>query len=192
MLFRKTDNDPDVDALPVREGPKVKKADHKTDLKATNTMNTTNATNTTKIRNKITTPKTLKQEKAYIKKICDETTAPKTLEQEKAVKHEQTIDGGCDYIKLFDCKLDQADMHGESPYNVVFGPDICGPSTKKVLGDTGNECAENYPYYGLSLLELSRLEAGVLKPTLEGSNMDTVIKAKGDRRSPSLPPEGKT
>merc|ERR1719376_432726 len=32
---------------------------------------------------------------------------------------------------LFDCKLDQADMHGDSPYNVMFGPDICGPGTKK-------------------------------------------------------------
>merc|ERR1739838_1190788 len=27
---------------------------------------------------------------------------------------------------------DQADMHGDSPYNVMFGPDICGPGTKKV------------------------------------------------------------
>merc|ERR1712013_279654 len=48
------------------------------------------------------------------------------------VKHEQNIDCGGGYIKLFDCKLDQADMHGESPYNVMFGPDICGPGTKKV------------------------------------------------------------
>ena len=103
------------------------------------------------------------------------------------MKHEQTIDGSCNYIKLFGCKLNQANMHGESPYNVVFGP-----STKKVLGDAGNKCAEDYPYYGQSLLELSRLEAGVLEPTLEGSNTDTVIKAKGDRRSPSLLPEGKS
>ena len=28
--------------------------------------------------------------------------------------------------------LIQTDMHGESPYNVMFGPDICGPGTKKV------------------------------------------------------------
>jgi len=48
------------------------------------------------------------------------------------VKHEQNIDCGGGYIKLFDCKLDQADMHGESPYNIMFGPDICGPGTKKV------------------------------------------------------------
>jgi len=48
------------------------------------------------------------------------------------VKHEQKIDCGGGYIKLFDCKLDQADMHGESPYNVMFGPDICGTTTRKV------------------------------------------------------------
>ena len=48
------------------------------------------------------------------------------------VKHEQNIDCGGGYIKLFDCKLDQPAMHGESPYNVMFGPDICGPGTKKV------------------------------------------------------------
>merc|ERR1712181_131619 len=48
------------------------------------------------------------------------------------VKHEQNIDCGGGYIKLFDCKLDQADMHGESPYNIMFGPDLSGPGTKKV------------------------------------------------------------
>merc|ERR1712156_786928 len=48
------------------------------------------------------------------------------------VKHVQNIDCGGGYIKLFDCKLDQADMHGESPYNIMFGPDICGSGTKKV------------------------------------------------------------
>lgn len=35
-------------------------------------------------------------------------------------------------MKVFDCKLDQKDMHGESPYEIMFGPDICGPGTKKV------------------------------------------------------------
>jgi len=48
------------------------------------------------------------------------------------VKHEQNIDCGGGYAKLFDCKLDQTDMHGDSPYHIMFGPDICGPGTKKV------------------------------------------------------------
>ena len=28
--------------------------------------------------------------------------------------------------------VDQADFHGETDYNIMFGPDICGPGTKKV------------------------------------------------------------
>ncbi|KAM7363202.1 calreticulin [Cochliomyia hominivorax] len=49
-----------------------------------------------------------------------------------SVKHEQNIDCGGGYVKLFDCSLNQEDMHGESPYEIMFGPDICGPGTKKV------------------------------------------------------------
>lgn len=49
-----------------------------------------------------------------------------------SVKHEQNIDCGGGYVKVFDCSLEQEDMHGESPYRVMFGPDICGPGTKKV------------------------------------------------------------
>lgn len=48
------------------------------------------------------------------------------------VKHEQNIDCGGGYAKIFDCSLDQKDMHGESPYQIMFGPDICGPGTKRV------------------------------------------------------------
>ncbi|KAF7987791.1 hypothetical protein HCN44_003654 [Aphidius gifuensis] len=49
-----------------------------------------------------------------------------------SVKHEQSIDCGGGYVKVFDCSLNQKDMHGESPYHIMFGPDICGPGTKKV------------------------------------------------------------
>ncbi|KAG2463495.1 calreticulin [Polypterus senegalus] len=48
------------------------------------------------------------------------------------VKHEQSIDCGGGYIKLFPSNLNQEDMHGDSEYNIMFGPDICGPGTKKV------------------------------------------------------------
>ena len=54
-----------------------------------------------------------------------------------SVKHEQNIDCGGGYVKVFDCKLNQKDMHGESPYEIMFGPDICGPGTKKVGSDEG-------------------------------------------------------
>lgn len=49
-----------------------------------------------------------------------------------SIKHEQSIDCGGGYLKLFDCKLDQEQMHGDSEYRIMFGPDICGPGTKKV------------------------------------------------------------
>lgn len=48
------------------------------------------------------------------------------------MKHEQNIDCGGGYVKVFPSTMDQKDMHGESPYNIMFGPDICGPGTKKV------------------------------------------------------------
>ncbi|KAB0795261.1 hypothetical protein PPYR_12100 [Photinus pyralis] len=59
-------------------------------------------------------------------------TEGKNLVVQFSVKHEQNIDCGGGYLKVFDCKLDQKGMHGESPYLVMFGPDICGPGTKKV------------------------------------------------------------
>ncbi|KAM9460799.1 calreticulin 3a [Clarias gariepinus] len=56
----------------------------------------------------------------------------KTLVIQFSVKHEQKIDCGGGYVKIFPADLDQADMHGESQYHIMFGPDICGYSTKKV------------------------------------------------------------
>lgn len=56
----------------------------------------------------------------------------KTLVLQFSVKHEQNIDCGGGYIKLFDSSLDPTDLHGETPYLIMFGPDICGPGTKKV------------------------------------------------------------
>ncbi len=37
------------------------------------------------------------------------------------VKHEQSIDCGGGYIKLFPSDLSQEDMHGDSVYNIMFG-----------------------------------------------------------------------
>ncbi|XP_029105142.1 calreticulin-like [Scleropages formosus] len=56
----------------------------------------------------------------------------KTLVVQFTVKHEQKIDCGGGYIKLFPTDLEQADVHGDSQYYIMFGPDICGYSTKKV------------------------------------------------------------
>ena len=49
-----------------------------------------------------------------------------------SVKHEQEIDCGGGYVKVFSSDLDQKSMHGDSAYHIMFGPDICGYSTKKV------------------------------------------------------------
>jgi len=56
----------------------------------------------------------------------------KSLVLQYTVKHEQGIDCGGGYIKLFPADTKQDTMNGDSPYNVMFGPDICGPGTKKV------------------------------------------------------------
>jgi len=48
------------------------------------------------------------------------------------VKHEQNIDCGGGYIKLLPATgVDQATFNGDTNYNLMFGPDICGSSTKK-------------------------------------------------------------
>jgi len=57
----------------------------------------------------------------------------KTLVVQYSVKHEQTIDCGGGYLKLLPATgVDQAKFNGDTNYNIMFGPDICGYSTKKV------------------------------------------------------------
>lgn len=56
----------------------------------------------------------------------------KTFVVQFSVKHEQKIDCGGGYVKIFPSTLDPKEMEGESKYNIMFGPDICGPGTKKV------------------------------------------------------------
>jgi calreticulin len=55
----------------------------------------------------------------------------KTLILQYTIKHEQNIDCGGGYIKVLPAGLDQENFNGDSPYNIMFGPDICG-TTKKV------------------------------------------------------------
>jgi len=56
----------------------------------------------------------------------------KDLILQYSVKHEQNIDCGGGYIKIHPKGVDQASYQGETPYNIMFGPDICGSSTKRV------------------------------------------------------------
>jgi calreticulin len=56
----------------------------------------------------------------------------KTLVIQFTVKHEQKIDCGGGYVKVYASDIDQTGLTGDTPYNIMFGPDICGYSTKKV------------------------------------------------------------
>ncbi|CAH1716099.1 hypothetical protein AGLY_007335 [Aphis glycines] len=69
---------------------------------------------------------------ALSKKFPPFSNEGKDLVIQYTVKHEQNIDCGGGYVKLFNCDLEPKKMHGETPYEIMFGPDICGPGTKKV------------------------------------------------------------
>lgn len=59
----------------------------------------------------------------------------KDLVLQFSVKHEQDIDCGGGYIKLVPASVSEKDIEsfgGETPYSIMFGPDICGYSTRKV------------------------------------------------------------
>nr|CAB3492589.1 unnamed protein product [Digitaria exilis] len=49
-----------------------------------------------------------------------------------SVKHEQKLDCGGGYVKLLGGDVDQKKFGGDTPYSIMFGPDICGYATKKV------------------------------------------------------------
>lgn len=57
----------------------------------------------------------------------------KDLVIQYTVKHEQKIDCGGAYIKLLPggSSFDAAAFGGDTPYSVMFGPDICGSSNKR-------------------------------------------------------------
>uniref|UniRef100_A0A804Q841 Calreticulin n=1 Tax=Zea mays TaxID=4577 RepID=A0A804Q841_MAIZE len=57
----------------------------------------------------------------------------KTLVLQFSVKHEQKLDCGGGYVKLLGGgDVDQKKFGGDTSYSIMFGPDICGYSTKKV------------------------------------------------------------
>jgi len=56
----------------------------------------------------------------------------KDLIVQYSVKHEQSIDCGGGYLKILPAEgVDQKTFNGDTPYNIMFGPDICGTSTRK-------------------------------------------------------------
>jgi len=55
----------------------------------------------------------------------------KELVLQFSAKHPQNIDCGGGYIKLLPSSTNQKNFNGDSPYYIMFGPDICGTSTRR-------------------------------------------------------------
>jgi len=56
----------------------------------------------------------------------------KDLVVQFSAKHTQKIDCGGAYLKVLPADVDQAKFNGDSQYYIMFGPDVCGTSTKKI------------------------------------------------------------
>eukprot|EP00595_Chromulina_sp_UTEXLB2642_P003741 CAMPEP_0196765496 /NCGR_PEP_ID=MMETSP1095-20130614/9454_1 /TAXON_ID=96789 ORGANISM="Chromulina nebulosa, Strain UTEXLB2642" /NCGR_SAMPLE_ID=MMETSP1095 /ASSEMBLY_ACC=CAM_ASM_000446 /LENGTH=395 /DNA_ID=CAMNT_0042123641 /DNA_START=80 /DNA_END=1267 /DNA_ORIENTATION=- len=64
-------------------------------------------------------------------KLSEEfTNKDKELVIQLSVKHEQNLDCGGAYIKLLG-DIDQSKFGGDTPYQIMFGPDICGYSNRR-------------------------------------------------------------
>ena len=87
-----------------------------------------------------------------------------------SVKHEQDLDCGGAYIKLLGPDTDQAKFGGDSPYQIMFGPDVCGSSNRKT------HVIFNYPPKGDNLL----IKEEVRTETDKASHLYTLhVKADG-------------
>jgi len=58
------------------------------------------------------------------------TNKDKELVLQMSVKHDQDLDCGGAYIKLLG-DMDPSKFGGDTPYQIMFGPDVCGPSNRK-------------------------------------------------------------
>ncbi|KAL0919097.1 hypothetical protein M5K25_011170 [Dendrobium thyrsiflorum] len=56
----------------------------------------------------------------------------KTLVFQFSVKHEQKLNCGGGYMKLINGTINQQVFDSDTPYSIMFGPDICGETNKKV------------------------------------------------------------
>ena len=79
------------------------------------------------------------------------TNKDKELVLQMSVKNEQDIDCGGAYIKLMG-DMDQSKFGGDTPYQIMFGPDWCGPSNRKT------HAIFNYPAKDENLLIKSELK----------------------------------
>ncbi|KAK8970944.1 Calreticulin-1 [Platanthera guangdongensis] len=56
----------------------------------------------------------------------------KTLVFQFSVKHEQKLNCGGGYMKLINDTINQQTFGAHTPYSIMFGPDICGDTNKRV------------------------------------------------------------
>ncbi|KAI8556035.1 hypothetical protein RHMOL_Rhmol05G0221600 [Rhododendron molle] len=77
-------------------------------------------------------------------KLPEFSNKDRTLVLQYSIKFEQDIECGGGYIKLLSGFVNQKKFGGDTPYSVMFGPDLCGTQTKKlhvILSYQG----QNYP-----------------------------------------------
>ncbi|KAM7489687.1 hypothetical protein LguiB_027171 [Lonicera macranthoides] len=65
-------------------------------------------------------------------KIPEISNKDRTLVVQYSIKFEQDIECGGGYIKLHSGYVNQKKYGGDTPYSLMFGPDICGTQTKKL------------------------------------------------------------
>ncbi|PKU82775.1 calreticulin-3-like [Dendrobium catenatum] len=65
-------------------------------------------------------------------KIPEFSNKDRTLVLQYSIKFEQDIECGGGYIKLLSGYVNQKKFSGDTPYSLMFGPDICGTDTKKL------------------------------------------------------------
>ncbi|KAI7753720.1 hypothetical protein M8C21_024733 [Ambrosia artemisiifolia] len=77
-------------------------------------------------------------------KIPEFSNKNRTLVLQYSIKFEQDIECGGGYIKLMSGYVNQKKFGGDTPYSVMFGPDLCGTQTKKLHVIVSYQ-GQNYP-----------------------------------------------
>uniref|UniRef100_A0A2K6TZX1 Calreticulin 3 n=1 Tax=Saimiri boliviensis boliviensis TaxID=39432 RepID=A0A2K6TZX1_SAIBB len=92
----------------------------------------------------------------------------KTLVIQYTVKHEQKMDCGGGYIKVFPADIDQKNLNEKSQYYIMFGPDICGFDIKKVhvILHFKNQYHENKKLIRCKVDGFTHLYTLILRPDL--------------------------
>uniref|UniRef100_A0A8C2YK98 Calreticulin-3 n=1 Tax=Chinchilla lanigera TaxID=34839 RepID=A0A8C2YK98_CHILA len=92
----------------------------------------------------------------------------RTLVLQYTVKHEQKMDCGGGYVKVFPAGLDQRTLGTKSPYYIMFGPDICGYDLMKVhvILQFKNEYHENKKSIKCKVDGFTHLYTLILRPDL--------------------------